>query len=99
MVMAGLSELNMVYEAAGMHASLMVFCLERLVIDNDIFGQCLRYVQVLEINEESHFLDVFRHVCLDGPGHYLGHAHTLSLMQNLYIYSDLSDSSKPERVG
>ena len=37
-VMAGLSGLNMVYEAAGMHASLLGFCLESLVIDNDMLG-------------------------------------------------------------
>ena len=44
-VMAGLAGLNMVYEAAGMHASLMGFCLESLIIDNDMLGQCLRCVR------------------------------------------------------
>ena len=96
LVMAGLSGLNMVYEAAGMHASLMGFCLESLVIDNDMLGQCLRCVRGVEVSEESLSLKVFRDVCLDGPGHYLGHAQTLSLMQTEYVYPDLSDRSSPK---
>jgi len=37
-VMAGLSGLNMVYEAAGMHASLLGFCHESLILGNDVIG-------------------------------------------------------------
>lgn len=96
LVMAGLSGLNMVYEAAGMHASLMGFCLESLVIDNDMLGQCLRCVRGVEVSDESLSLDVFRDVCIDGPGHYLGHKQTLSLMQSEYIYPDLADRSSPK---
>ncbi len=51
LVMAGLSGLNMVYEAAGMHASLMGFCLESLVIDNDMLGQCLRCVRGVDVSD------------------------------------------------
>ena len=86
----------MVYEAAGMHASLMGFCLESLVIDNDMLGQCLRCVRGVEVSDESLSLDVFRDVCIDGPGHYLGHKQTLSLMQSEYIYPDLADRSSPK---
>ena len=96
LVMAGLSGLNMVYEAAGMHASLMGFCLESLVIDNDMLGQCLRCVRGVEVSEENLSLEVFRDVCLNGPGHYLGHAQTLSLMQTEYIYPELADRSSPK---
>ena len=96
LVMAGLSGLNMVYEAAGMHASLMGFCLESLVIDNDMLGQCLRCVRGVDVGADNLSLDVFRDVCIDGPGHYLGHTQTLSLMQSEYIYPDLSDRSSPK---
>ena len=96
LVMAGLSGLNMVYEAAGMHASLMGFCLESLVIDNDMLGQCLRCVRGVDVGADNLSLDVFRDVCIDGPGHYLGHSQTLSLMQTEYIYPDLSDRSSPK---
>ena len=48
LVMAS-SGLNMVYEAAGMHARFL-FCLESLIIDNDMLGQCLRCVRGIEVN-------------------------------------------------
>ena len=91
-VMAGLAGLNMVYEAAGMHASLLGFCLESLVIDNDMLGQCLRCVRGVEVTDEMLDISVFRDVCIDGPGHYLGHSQTLSLMQSEYIYPAVSDA-------
>ncbi len=40
--MSALSGSDLVYEAAGMHASLLGFCLESLIIDNDMLGHCLR---------------------------------------------------------
>ena len=95
-VMAGLAGLNMVYEAAGMHASLLGFCLESLVIDNDMLGQCLRCVRGVEVSDAALDISVFRDVCIDGPGHYLGHPQTLALMQSEYIYPDVSDRSSPK---
>ena len=95
-VMAGLAGLNMVYEAAGMHASLMGFCLESLIIDNDMLGQCLRCVRGVEVTEKTLDLDVIKSVCMEGPGHYLGHDQTISLMQSEYIYPAVGDRSSPK---
>lgn len=95
-VMAGLAGLNMVYESAGMHASLLGFCLESLIIDNDMLGQCLRCVRGIEVSDALLDISVFRDVCIDGPGHYLGHSQTLSLMQSEYVYPLLSDRSSPK---
>ena len=60
LMMAGLSGLNMVYEAAGMHASLLGFCLESLIIDNDMLGQCLRCVRGVEVNDTTLDIQVMR---------------------------------------
>ena len=35
-------------------------------------------------------------VCLNGPGHYLGHGQTLELMQTEYIYPAIADRSSPK---
>jgi trimethylamine--corrinoid protein Co-methyltransferase len=94
--MAGLSGLNMVYEAAGMHASLLGFCLESLIIDNDMLGQCLRCVRGIEVNDQTIGIQVMKDVCMGGPGHYLGHDQTIGLMQTEYIYPELSDRSSPK---
>ena len=95
-VMAGLSGLNMVYEAAGMHASLLGFCHESLILGDDIIGQALRCVRGIEVSEDSVNIDLIKSVCLDGPGHYLGADQTLSLMQTEYVYPTLGDRTSPK---
>ncbi|MEM8555712.1 MAG: trimethylamine methyltransferase family protein [Pseudomonadota bacterium] len=95
-VMAGLSGLNMVYEAAGMHASLMGFCQESLILGNDMLGQVQRCVRGIEVTEDTIGVDVIKSVCLGGPGHYLGEAQTLALMQSEYIYPDIADRTSPK---
>ncbi|MCE2516798.1 MAG: trimethylamine methyltransferase family protein [Alphaproteobacteria bacterium] len=95
-VMAGLAGLNMVYESAGMHASLLGFCLESLVIDNDMLGQCMRCVRGVEVNEKTLSVEVMKDVCMGGPGHYLGHDATINVMQTEYIYPEVADRSSPK---
>ena len=95
-VMAGLAGLNMVYEAAGMYASLLGFSLEGLIIDNDMLGQSMRCVRGIEVSEEALDLDEIKAVCLGGPGHYLGSDRTLGLMQTEYFYPELSDRTSPK---
>ena len=95
-VMAGLAGTNMIYEAAGMHASLMGFCMESLIIDNDILGQSLRCVRGIDVSPDAMSIQTMRDVCLGGPEHYLGHAQTLSLMQTEYIYPTVGDRLSPK---
>jgi trimethylamine--corrinoid protein Co-methyltransferase len=94
--MAGLTGLNMVYESVGMHASLLGFCHESLILGDDIIGQALRCVKGIDVTEDSVSLEVIRETCLTGPGHYLGSDQTLKLMQTEYIYPALGDRSSPK---
>ncbi|WP_075996735.1 trimethylamine methyltransferase family protein [Salaquimonas pukyongi] len=95
-VMAGLSGLNMVYEAAGMHASLLGFSLESLILGDDLLGQAMRCVRGIEVTEDSVSLDTMKEVCLEGPGHYLGSSQTLELMQRDYVYPAIADRLSPK---
>ncbi len=95
-VMAGLAGLNMVYEAAGMHASLLGFCHESLIIGDDIIGQALRCVRGIEVNEETIALDQIADVTMNGPGHYLGTEQTLSRMQTDCVYPKMGDRTSPK---
>ena len=95
-VMAGLAGLNMVYESAGMHASLLGFCLESLIIDDDMLGQALRCVRGIEVNDNTLSLEAMHQVCTEGPGHYLGHEHTISVMQTDYVYPCIGDRTSPK---
>ncbi|WP_295314136.1 trimethylamine methyltransferase family protein [Roseobacter sp.] len=95
-VMAGLSGLNMVYEAAGMHASLLGFCHESLILGDDLIGQALRCVRGIEVTDETMALDQMREVCIGGPGHYLGTTQTLGRMQADHVYPALGDRTSPK---
>jgi trimethylamine--corrinoid protein Co-methyltransferase len=95
-VMAGLSGLNMVYEAAGMHASLLGFCHESLILGDDIIGQAMRCVRGIEVNDETLALEQIREVCIGGPGHYLGTDQTLSRMEMDHVYPTLGDRTSPK---
>jgi trimethylamine--corrinoid protein Co-methyltransferase len=95
-VLAGLSGLNMVYEAVGMHASLLGFCMESLVLGDDMLGQVLRCVRGIEVTEDAVSVDVIRDTCLGGPNHYLGSAQTLKLMQTDYVYPAVADRMSPK---
>lgn len=94
--LAGLSGLNMVYEAVGMHASLLGFCLESLVLGDDILGQVLRTVRGIDVTEDSTSIEAMKAVCLGGPGHYLGSDQTLALMQTEYIYPAIGNRMSPK---
>ena len=83
---------NMVTQAAGMHASLLGFSLESLVIDNDMLGAVLRAVRGIEVTDETLSFEVIRAV-VTGEGHYLGHEQTLSGMRSDYLYPEVGDRS------
>jgi len=95
-VLAGLSGLNMAYEAVGMHASLLGFCFESLVLGDDILGQVMRCVRGIDVTEDSTSIDAMKEVCLGGPGHYLGSDQTLKLMQTEYVYPTLGNRMSPK---
>ena len=87
---------NMIYESAGMQASLLGFSMEALVIDNDMIGGVLRTVKGIEVTEDSLSLESAHDVCINGPGHYLGHDQTLNLMQKEYEYPKIGDRKSPK---
>jgi trimethylamine--corrinoid protein Co-methyltransferase len=93
---AGLSGVNMVYEAAGMHASLLGFCHESLILGDDVIGHALRVVRGIEVNDETLALDQMAQVCMGGPGHYLGTPQTLARMESDYVYPNMGDRMSPK---
>jgi trimethylamine--corrinoid protein Co-methyltransferase len=94
--LAAQSGANLIYEAAGMHASLLGFCLESCVIDNDMLGSIMRTVRGIEVTDENLSVEAVRQVCTEGPGHFLGHDQTLDLMEKAYVYPEVGDRSSPK---
>jgi trimethylamine--corrinoid protein Co-methyltransferase len=86
---------NLIYESAGMHASLLGYSLESLIIDNDIIGATQRTIKGIDVSDEKLSFDTIKDVCLNGPGHYLGSGQTLQLMQTDYLYPAIGDRRSP----
>ncbi len=94
--LAGHSGANLIYEAAGMQASLLGCCLESYVIDNDMLGAINRTIRGIEVNDISLSVDTIRDVCIGGPNHFLGHDQTMALMQRDYVYPEVGDRLSPK---
>ena len=86
---------NLIYESAGMHASLLGFSLESLVIDNDIIGATQRTIRGIDVNDDTLSFETIRDSCIGGPGHFLGADQTLRLMETDYIYPAIGDRKSP----
>jgi len=93
---SAMTGINLMYESAGMHASLLGFCLESLLIDNDMLGSINRNVRGIEVNDATLSFDVISDVCINGPGHYLGNEQTLNLMQKEYVYPHIANRMSPK---
>src|SRR5258708_18830103 len=93
--LVGNSGANLIYESAGMHASLLGYSLESLIIDNDIIGAAQRTIKGIEVDEERLSFEIIKDVCLNGPGHFLGSGQTLQLMQTEYLYPAVGDRKSP----
>lgn len=91
----GLSGANMVYEAAGMYASLLGASFEGMLIDNELLATVQRVMRGIEVNDETIGLDVIREAVF-GDGHFLGHDHTINAMERDYYYPELSDRLSPD---
>lgn len=87
---AALAGSNYIHHSAGFLESLLTVAYEQYVIDNDVNGEIMRMLKGIEVTEESLSLDVIDDVC-KGPGHFLGHAQTLALMNSEYLYPSLLD--------
>ncbi len=95
-LLSALAGANLIYEAAGMYGSLLACSLESFVLDNDLIGAVLRATRGIEVSDASLSLDTIRDVCIDGPGHFLGHAQTLERMEKDYFYPKLGDRQTPQ---
>jgi len=94
---AAIAGANLVYEAAGMYASLLGTCPESLLMDNDVLGAALRITRGIEVNEQTLGFEVLKDVCLGNKGHYLGAGQTLEVMQTEYLYPELGDRLSPNQ--
>jgi trimethylamine--corrinoid protein Co-methyltransferase len=93
--LAALAGANSVSETAGMLASLIGCSFESMVVDNDMLGVIARALRGIEVTDETLSYEVIKDV-VDGPGHFLGQAQTLELMETEYLYPLVGDRGSPD---
>jgi trimethylamine--corrinoid protein Co-methyltransferase len=59
---------NLIYESAGMMASLLGFSLEQLVIDNGIIGATQRSIRGIDVDEDALSVERIRQACVEDRG-------------------------------
>ncbi|NNF79425.1 MAG: methyltransferase, partial [Rhizobiales bacterium] len=85
---------NIITHSCGTLASMLGCSLESFVIDNDMLGGVLRSIRGVEVDDNTLSMDVIADV-VNGEGHYLGHAQTLSRMETDYVYPQIADRRQP----
>lgn len=90
----GLAGANLVYESAGMTASLLGASFEAMVADNETLAQANRILRGIEVSDDTLGFGAIREA-VEGPGHFLGSSHTLESMERDYCYPELADRADP----
>ena len=60
-----------------------------------MLGSANRTIRGVDIDDSTLSLDVIRET-IEGPGHFLGSAQTLHLMQREYVYPVIGDRNSPD---
>ncbi len=91
----GLAGANMVYESAGMMASLLGVSFEAFVLDNEMLSNIHRSIRGFEVSEETLGVETIRETVTTGEGHFLGGDHTMGAMERDYYYPKLANRDTP----
>lgn len=91
----GLSGANMVYESAGMMASLLGVSFEAFVLDNEMLSNIHRSIRGFEVSEDTLGVATIRETVTTGEGHFLGGDHTMGAMERDYYYPKLANRDTP----
>ena len=94
MLTASLAGGGMIYESAGMLASLLGCSFESMIIDDDMLSCLRRIAGGIEVNDETLSLSVIEE-SVKGPGHFLGHTQTMELMESEYVYPQIANRQSP----
>ncbi len=90
----GLSGANLVYESAGMMASLLGASFEAFVLDNEMLAHVYRMIRGVEVSDETLAFEAMKNV-ITGEGHFIGETQTMEAMERDYFYPRLGDRLEP----
>ncbi len=75
-LLVGMSGANYIHDAAGLMEFDLTASYEKMVIDDEIIGRCLRVLRGIEVNDDTIALDLMLEVPA-GRTHFLGEDHTI----------------------
>ena len=88
-LLVAMSGANYIHDAAGLMEFDLTVSYEKLVIDDDIIGMCLRVLRGIEVNDETLGLDLIEEV---GPGgDFLAQEHTVAHMRSEFFEPAVTD--------
>ncbi len=90
----GLSGANMVYESAGMMASLLGVSFEAFLLDNEMLSHVYRMIRGVEVSDETLAFETMKNV-ITGEGHFIGETQTMEAMERDYVYPRLGNRLEP----
>lgn len=91
---AALAGGNLIYESAGMTASLLGASFEAFLLDAEMHAQIMRMLRGVEVTGDTLDLAAIAEAVL-GEGHFLGGAQTIAAMERDYLYPALADRATP----
>ena len=88
-LLVAMSGANYIHDAAGLMEFDLTASYEKLVIDDEIIGRCLRVLRGIEVTDETIALDLMLEV--GAGGDYLGQEHTVRHMRGEFAANTISD--------
>lgn len=89
-LLVAMSGANYIHDAAGLMEFDLTASYEKMVIDNEIIGRCLRVLRGIEVNDETIALDLMLEVGA-GRDDFLGEEHTVRHMRTEFAENTISD--------
>ena len=94
-LLVAMSGANYIHDAAGLMEFDLTVSYEKLVIDDDIIGMCLRVLRGIEVNDETLGLDLIEEI---GPGaDFLAQEHTVAHMRSEFFEPKITDREHREK--
>jgi trimethylamine--corrinoid protein Co-methyltransferase len=88
-LLVAMSGANYIHDAAGLMEFDLTVSYEKLVLDDEIIGMCLRVLRGIEVNDETLGLDLIEQV---GPGgDFLAQEHTIRHMRTEFFEPTVGD--------
>lgn len=94
-LLVAMSGANYIHDAAGLMEFDLTASYEKMVVDDEIIGRCLRVLRGIEVNEDTIALDLMLDV-LTGRTDFLGEEHTVRHMRTEFAANTVSDRTHRE---